>query len=181
MLEKIISGGQTGADMAGLIAAKQCGYLTGGTAPKNYKTEDGQNIDLGKIYGLIDIGTYRSRTIKNICDSDGTIVFLIHNGSGGSTKTIGYCVHKRWINYDKTYIGGFRPVLVINMLDMEIHNMDATTNKIINWLIQNNIKILNVAGHRKTTAFQKPFFDAPPYDYQQRVTDILINVLRRIL
>jgi hypothetical protein len=181
MLEKIISGGQSGADIAGLIAAKQCGFDTGGTAPKGYKTEDGVNIDLKKIYGLIDIGTYKSRTIKNIHDSDGTIVFCVHQGKGGSSKTIGYCIHKRWCDAWANCNDGFKPVLMINKNDMEEANMGKTSHNIINWLQKNNIKVLNVAGHRKSTAFQQPFYQVPPYDYQQRVTDIMVFVLRNIL
>lgn len=38
MLLKVISGGQLGADQAGLAAAKAVGIRTGGFAPKNYKT-----------------------------------------------------------------------------------------------------------------------------------------------
>jgi len=40
-LEMVISGGQTGADRGGLIAAKELGIPTGGTAPLGYKTEAG--------------------------------------------------------------------------------------------------------------------------------------------
>lgn len=36
---KIISGGQTGADMGGLEAAREYGFPTGGYAPKGWMTE----------------------------------------------------------------------------------------------------------------------------------------------
>ncbi len=38
---RIISGGQTGADRAGLEAGKLLGVATGGTAPANFLTENG--------------------------------------------------------------------------------------------------------------------------------------------
>ncbi|HJT77421.1 MAG TPA: putative molybdenum carrier protein, partial [Gemmataceae bacterium] len=38
MLERVISGGQTGADQAGLAAAKACGIPTGGWMPKGFLT-----------------------------------------------------------------------------------------------------------------------------------------------
>jgi len=181
MLEKIISGGQTGADIAGLIAAKECGYVTGGTAPKHYKTEDGTNLDLKKIYNLIDIGSYKSRTIKNICDSDGTLAFIVHNGIGGTSKTVGYCIHKRWTDSHGNCDDGFKPVLIINQYDMKENKINETVHKIINWIRKNKIKVLNIAGHRKSTAFQLPYFQVAPYDYQQRVVDILMLVFRGIL
>jgi len=36
MVEKVISGGQTGVDRMGLEVAKELGIPTGGTAPPNY-------------------------------------------------------------------------------------------------------------------------------------------------
>ena len=41
MLKKIISGGQTGIDKIGLIAAAENGFDTGGTAPSGFITENG--------------------------------------------------------------------------------------------------------------------------------------------
>jgi len=40
ILHKIISGGQTGADRAGLVVGKSLGLEIGGTAPKGWKTEE---------------------------------------------------------------------------------------------------------------------------------------------
>jgi len=181
LLNKIISGGQTGADIAGLIAAKKHNIMTGGTAPKNFKTEFGNNQDLDKVYNLIDQGTYKSRTIQNVKDSDGTIAFIVHKGSGGTSKTIGYCKYGKWVNYNESSNSDcFRPVLVIDQKDMDIINFQNTKNKIINWLIDKKIKILNVAGHRKSTAFAKPFFTSELFDYEKRVVDILSLVFEDI-
>lgn len=41
MLERVISGGQTGADQAALRAARACGIPTGGWAARGWLTEDG--------------------------------------------------------------------------------------------------------------------------------------------
>jgi hypothetical protein len=38
---KVISGGQTGADQGGLVAARTLKIETGGTAAKGWLTEDG--------------------------------------------------------------------------------------------------------------------------------------------
>ena len=178
-ITKVISGGQTGADIAGLIAAKMYGIETGGTAPKNYKTENGSNLDLKDIYNLVDKGGYKYRTIKNICDSDGTIVFSLHNGYGGTSKTIGYCSFGKWTNSFITKNDGFRPVLVINKEDMDINNINNTSINILKWLKQNNIKVVNIAGHRQSSAFEKPFYNTPPYNFQNRVIEILKHVFNK--
>ena len=72
-LKKIISGGQTGGDFGGLLAGKELGLLTGGTAPKGYLTDAGPNLKL-KDYGLeegeYDPKTYPKRTMKNVDAAD---------------------------------------------------------------------------------------------------------------
>jgi hypothetical protein len=40
------------AAMGGLRAAKELGILTGGEAPKGFKTEDGSNLELKTIYQI---------------------------------------------------------------------------------------------------------------------------------
>jgi hypothetical protein len=40
MLERVISGGQTGVDQAALRAAQACGLETGGYAPLGWETEE---------------------------------------------------------------------------------------------------------------------------------------------
>jgi hypothetical protein len=173
---KVISGGQTGADIAGLIAAKRCGLVTGGTAPSGFKTEFGPNFDLRDVYGLIDKGSYKSRTIQNVKDSDSTIAFIVHLGRGGTSKTIGYCKYGKWVDYYKTDNLGIKPVLVIDALGMALENLDKTVIEIRDWIENSNIKTVNIAGHRQSTSFQKPFYSQAPYDYQERVVDILVKV-----
>ncbi len=61
MIEKIISGGQTGADQAALDAAIKLGIPHGGWIPKGRITEDGP---LSDRYDLIEMPTesYPERT-----------------------------------------------------------------------------------------------------------------------
>ena len=49
---KIISGGQTGADLGGLEGARDAGIETGGWAPAGYRTEIGDQEELLKGFGL---------------------------------------------------------------------------------------------------------------------------------
>jgi hypothetical protein len=79
MIRKIISGGQTGADRAGLDFAIEAGLEHGGYVPRGRKAEDGR-IDR---YNLIELSTssYPARTRRNIEKSDGTVIF-----SRGNTR-----------------------------------------------------------------------------------------------
>ena len=68
MIQKIISGGQTGADQAALDAAIELNIPHGGWVPKGRLTEDG--ILPGR-YNLKEMPTtsYPKRTEQNIIDS----------------------------------------------------------------------------------------------------------------
>src|SRR4051794_27102312 len=81
---KVVSGGQTGADQAGLRAAKAAGIETGGWAPLGWETEDGPAPWLAS-FGLEECPRrgYQARTEANSRDSDGTLWF-------GSTDRQGY-------------------------------------------------------------------------------------------
>lgn len=83
-IEKIISGGQTGADQGGLLAAKELGIKTGGYIVRAYMTENGPAPWLAE-YGLIELPDYNypARTRKNVQESDATALFgrLTERGS----------------------------------------------------------------------------------------------------
>jgi len=135
MLIKLISGGQTGADYISLEVAEELGIPTGGTAPKGWRTENGPNPELGTRFGLVESYSvdYMPRTRDNVRDSAGTVIFDYHN-SGGSIQTKNICVR----------LG--RPYII---------NPDETA--LVQWLIGNNIDILNGAGNRgsKLSVFEK--------------------------
>ena len=63
MLSKVVSGGQTGADQAGLRAAAKAGIDTGGWACKGWLTEKGPASWLAD-YGLAEcpVPDYPART-----------------------------------------------------------------------------------------------------------------------
>lgn len=92
IISKVISGGQTGADKGGLIAARNHKIPTGGTAPYGYNTEAGPDESL-KSYGLRQWATndYRVRTRLNIQDSDITVVLSSNPDSPGSRLTLETC------------------------------------------------------------------------------------------
>lgn len=135
MVTKIISGGQTGADYAGLVAAKVLGLQTGGTAPTNYKTENGPNYELRDYFGLSAKGTYPERTKKNIMESDRTLILGLSDtkdfAEGGTALTIELCVKAR-----KPYILG----------RLNINNI-LIPDPVIQQFLQ-YADILNIAGPR---------------------------------
>lgn len=101
---KVISGGQTGADLAGLKAAKQLSITTGGTAPRKYKTEQGSNNDLKTVYNLTESHSedYAVRTEANIRGSHATLIFATNKTSPGTKLTISLCKknNKRFVLID---------------------------------------------------------------------------------
>lgn len=131
MIKKIISGGQTGADMGGLLAGKALGLETGGTCPANWKTELGSNLDL-RNYGLkcstSNNYSTRTRTRINIIDSDGTVIFGNINSRGSQLTSE--------ILSEMEY----------PMIHISYNNFDITDFRI--WMLDNSIEILNVAGNR---------------------------------
>jgi hypothetical protein len=85
----IISGGQTGADRGGLEGARAAGLKTGGTAPRGYRTERGDDTSL-KEFGLSEhlSRDWIPRTEANAVNSDATVWF-------GNTSSPGYIATKR--------------------------------------------------------------------------------------
>ncbi len=132
-IKKVISGGQTGADRAGLEAAKKVGMETGGYCPKGYLTEKGSDKSL-KGFGLIQTESkdYTERTEMNIKCSDGTVVFSRTDESGNVTG-IGTLLTLK-IAKDSG-----KPVLI-----------NPESEEFAEWIVRNNIRILNVAGNRRS-------------------------------
>jgi hypothetical protein len=138
IITKIISGGQTGADIGGLIAGRFLKLYTGGVAPKSYLTENGANFELKTLYGLREheSANYNKRTITNILESDGTIVFG-NLSSIGSKLTIDTCLKNN------------KPLFRVEGLRKDI---DSYKERFKTWVIAYNIKTLNVAGNRESVS-----------------------------
>lgn len=76
MLRKIISGGQTGADCAGLDFAIEAGLGHGGFVPRGCRAEDGRIPERYKLIELSSV-SYAVRTRRNVREGDGTVVFRL--------------------------------------------------------------------------------------------------------
>lgn len=144
-LTKIISGGQTGADQAGLSAARELRLDTGGMMPKGFLTEDGNRPRFASLYGMTEHPTsdkYPPRTEWNVRNSDGTLIFG-QSEEPGSKLTGNIC-----FRFGK-------PLLVVawNYRAAEVF-LQTRSIKVKNfrlWLGDNHIVVLNVAGNREST------------------------------
>jgi len=133
MLKKIISGGQTGADRAGLEAAYELKISTGGYCPKGYMTENGRDVSLKK-FKLKETESYKyeERTIKNVMESDGTAVFCK-------------------LDSEKRIIGdGTQLTFLIARSNNKPVIVNPTKRKLLSWIKKNGIQVLNIAGNRES-------------------------------
>ena len=130
-IKQIISGGQTGADMGGLLAGEFLGIPTGGFAAAGFRTELGNKPELGTRFNLEDtrVYNYLHRTALNVHRSDGTALFG-NCHEGGTLRTRQFCV-----KYKKPHF------LVV---DYERINYFRT------WILVTNVQVLNVAGNRES-------------------------------
>ena len=157
-LTKVVSGGQTGADQAGLRAARVAGVETGGWAPLGWETEDGPAPWLAS-FGLVECPKrgYPARTEANARDSDGTLWF-------GSTDSTGFraavaACRKHGKPYFIVEEGVTRP------------------SDILAWLNAHQVETMNVAGNRESKnpglgerveAFLGRVFDQAGSEHQDR-------------
>lgn len=87
MLDKIVSGGQTGVDRAALDAAMALHVAVGGWCPKGRRALDGP---IDERYPLVETPAtdYRQRTEWNVRDSDATLVLNKGALAGGTAHTV---------------------------------------------------------------------------------------------
>ncbi len=131
-LKQIISGGQTGVDRGALSAALDYNFPCGSYCPQGRLAEDGI---IPTKYPLVELSdnNYLSRTLKNIEQSDGTVIIYFEYLKGGTQQTLFYCLEKN------------QPYKLIDATEIAIEKSSALIVKFIN---DYNIKILNVAGCR---------------------------------
>lgn len=135
MLERVISGGQTGADQGGLEGAKEAKIETGGMAPRGYRTSSGPQPDLRRKFGLEESRSdyYALRTRINVRRSSGTVIFG-DSGSPGSRLTIRLCR-----DYQKPCLQIFYPGMT----------RVSAEDELTQWCMLHCVETLNVAGNRE--------------------------------
>ena len=132
---KVISGGQTGVDQAGLDAAIALNIEHGGSCPRNRRSERGP---IPPKYEMQELATfsYVDRTKQNIIDSDGTLIITEGDLNGGTLMTKEFCVQ----------LG--KPLWVVDMKSASAE--DLVQNFITFVTFEPATLILNVAGPRET-------------------------------
>lgn len=90
IIAKVISGGQTGVDIAALRAAKRHGIPTGGTMPKGFRTLAGPKPEWAREFGLAEHSwsSYPPRTFQNVKDAAVTIRIAVDFDSRGEELTL---------------------------------------------------------------------------------------------
>jgi hypothetical protein len=138
---KIISGGQTGADRGGLIAAAILGYEHGGWVPKGRLAEDGKVPDCYPVTEC-ESTDYRVRTKLNVQCSDATIVFSFEEVPTGGTK-----LTLKLVCEEKQ--PGMHMVLTKKS---SIESNKRVAKAVREWLDEKEPRVLNVAGPRESKA-----------------------------
>lgn len=133
IIAKIISGGQTGADRAGLDVAFAHRFPHGGWCPKGRKAEDGP-IDVKYDLTETPSANYLQRTEWNVRDTDGTIVFTVAKEiTGGSMRTVEFARKHN------------KPCLHVSKADSK-----PPESNVREFIKQHDIKVLNIAGSRES-------------------------------
>ncbi|HZR80179.1 MAG TPA: putative molybdenum carrier protein [Candidatus Binatia bacterium] len=132
IVQRIVSGAQTGVDRAALDVAIELGIACGGWCPAGRRAEDGRIADR---YPVSETPTarYDERTRWNVRDSDATLILAREPLTGGTllTRTVADREGK--------------PVLVVDPADL------ASCRRVADWLGANAVATLNVAGPREST------------------------------
>lgn len=131
VIERIISGAQTGVDRAALDVALKLDVPCGGWCPKRRRAEDG-TIPARYPVTETQSANYAERTELNVQDSDGTLIISGGPITGGTALTRGLAR-----KHD-------RPCLVVDILE------NADYAAVETWLADHRIRILNVAGPRES-------------------------------
>lgn len=142
MIEKIVSGGQTGVDRAALDAALAAGFPCGGWCPRGRRAEDGP---VPSRYPLTETGTDDpdERTRRNVADADGTLVLAPGANPGAIADGTGLTAdHAQQLG---------KPLLALDPAG-------ASADAVVAWAAAHDIRVLNVAGPRASSA---PAISAP--------------------
>lgn len=136
-LDYVISGGQSGADQAFLLAAKDAGIPTGGTAPRGWRTDEGPAPWLAD-FGLVESQSsfYPARTEANVRAADATVLFG-RLDSRGTALTVALCQRHKKPHLHLSWPSSRTP--------------EEAWARLTGFLEQYDARILNGAGNRERT------------------------------
>ena len=131
VIQRIVSGGQTGVDRAALDVARELGVPSGGWCPKGRTAEDGV---LAACYKMKETPTadYPLRTEWNVRDSDATLVLTRGEPTEGTAFTIELARRLR------------KPSVVVDLAQQ------TNISPLLDWISAHNIQTVNIAGPRES-------------------------------
>jgi hypothetical protein len=131
-VQRIISGGQTGADRGALAAAIELGIEHGGFCPAGRRAEDGR---IPEHFRLVETESadYAVRTERNVLGADGTLLVTRGAPTGGSALTA--ALARR---HDRA------------LLHVDLARECDAVVMVREWLAARGIGCLNVAGPRES-------------------------------
>lgn len=130
----IVSGGQTGVDQGALEAALLERIAVAGFCPQNRRDEHGPIPERYAVHlHPVERRGNLVRTILNVAQADGTILFYWQDIRGGTADTLRACLDYR------------KPFLPI---DASVTSHSAAENAVLAFILRHSIVILNVAGPR---------------------------------
>jgi hypothetical protein len=134
-IEKIISGGQTGADRAAFDFALEHNIEFGGFVPKDRLAEDGRISEKYENLHETASDDPAARTALNVKNSDATLILSNGAPKGGSKLTAEFAEKYR------------KPFLHI---DLSILKMSDAVRETKEWLASIECAALNIAGARES-------------------------------
>ncbi len=158
MLDLVISGGQTGADIAGLRAAKDASIPTACLMPCGFRTLDGPKPEYVQLYNARQhkSSAYSPRTDENVLRADGTIRLATDFGSAGERCTWNAIVKHRKAYFDVPFILE-NSTLMAELVPDTVRPID-----VVQWIREKKIRTLNVAGNSERT---QPGIEAAVYKF----------------
>lgn len=144
ILKHIHSGLQNGVDQGGVKAAKECGIGYSGLMPKGFRTLNGNQPSFAQLYNAKEHASpaYPPRTEENVKTADGTIRIAQDFQSAGEI-----CTWKAIQKHDKPYFD----VVVQDTNEFKTPRK-SSPEFCAEWIINNKIEVLNVAGNSENTA-----------------------------
>ncbi|NOD48712.1 MULTISPECIES: putative molybdenum carrier protein [unclassified Ruegeria] len=133
---KIISGGQTGVDLAALEFAMQLGLIYGGWIPKGRTNEAG---GIPEHYsGLVEAFSSEPdvRTRLNVSSSDATLIITDGSESPGTNYT------------QQVALESAKPLMLVNLSG----GTQSQIEQVQRWIASNKPLALNIAGPRESEA-----------------------------